>query len=71
MREEMVIEALQSWQTLNEKINELTEDELYLALNTEMDHDKRNHFVIRIHARHTRIKAKREREELLRRCKGK
>ena len=64
----MVIEALGNWQALNEKINELTEDELYAALNTEMSHDKRPHFVTRIHARMSKLKVKRERIELMKAC---
>jgi len=69
MREKLVIESLASWQALNERINELDEAELFSALNTEMSHDRRGHFVIRLHARHTKVRAKRERQELLAICK--
>jgi hypothetical protein len=69
MREHLVIAALENWQSLNETINKLTEDELKSALNTEMSHDRRKHFVTRIHARGAKLRAKREREELLAVCK--
>lgn len=68
IRTETVLAALESWQSLNERINDMNEEELYSALNTEMSHDRRRQFVIRLHARHTKIKAKREREELLAVC---
>ena len=68
IRQKIVLEALENWQFLNERINDMNEEELYTALNTEMSHDRRRQFVIRLHARHTKIKAKREREELLAVC---
>ncbi len=68
IRTEVVLAALESWQNLNERIKGMNEEELYSALNTEMSHDRRRQFVIRLHARHTKIKAKREREELLAVC---
>lgn len=68
MREAVVLESLENWQALNERINTLDEDELKLALNTEMSYGRRKQFVIRLHARHTKIKAARERAELLARC---
>ena len=69
MREDLVITALENWQALNENINSLTEDELKSALNTEMAHDRRKHFVIRLHARNAKLRTAREREELLAVCK--
>ena len=69
IRDQLVLDALASWQALNERIKDMTEEELYSALNTEMSHDRRSQFVIRLHARHTKIKAAREREELLAVCK--
>ena len=69
LRDTLVLEALGSWQALNERIKELTEAELYSALNTEMSHDRRGHIVTRIHARYMKLKAAREREELLAACK--
>ncbi len=68
IRTEIVLAALQNWQALNERIKSMSEEELYSALNTEMSHDRRRQFVIRLHARHTKIKAAREREELLAVC---
>ena len=65
MREQLILDALGSWQKLNEHINDFDEDELYLAMNTEATHDRRSHFLIRIHARYTKTRAAREREELL------
>ena len=69
MRRHLVRAALENWQALNENLTQLTEDELKSALNTERSHDRRKHFVTRIHARGAKLRAKREREELLAVCK--
>lgn len=65
MRDEFVIAALKSWQALNERISQMAEDELKHALNVEMTYDRREQMLVRLHARYTRVRAQREREELV------
>jgi|GEM_PF-7129121 len=64
-RKEKVIEALRSWGSCNRVMGELTEPEVLAALNAERHSHKRADMVIRFHARYTKLRAIRERQELL------
>ena len=66
IREQLVIKALDNWAMLNIHLNRMTEAELQTALNNELEYGKRKQFIIRIHARYTKLRAKREREAMLR-----
>jgi len=70
MRENIVNEALQSWDLLNRHTPSMDEDELRTALNVEVQFSKRKHFLIRIHARYCKLRNARERIELLAVCDG-
>ena len=65
MRETLVNNALQGWRELNAVINEMTEEELALAIKIEVKSAPRNEVLIRLHARFCKLRSQRERAELL------
>jgi hypothetical protein len=59
---------LHSWVTLNDRLNELNEDNLKELLRMEMAGQKRATFVSRIHAMYSRKRTQRERQGYLAEC---
>ena len=58
---------LKSWHTLNEVLNELREDQVKSLLEYEMEYKCRSDIVWRLHQRFSKLRAVRERKELM--CK--
>ena len=61
-----VNKALESWESLNEVLMDMTEDELKAALKREQGSETpRKEHLKRLHRRLGRMRSQREREELL------
>lgn len=58
--------ALGNWRDLNKMLNSLEESQIMVMLDHEMNTKRRKMIVLRLHQRLTILRAKREREELLR-----
>lgn len=54
-----------NWHWMNEDLHKLSETEVQRLLYLECDGKKRPHIVTRLHARYSRLRADRERSELL------
>lgn len=54
-----------AWRWMNEDLHKLSETEVMRLLHMEVDGAKREHIVVRLHARYCRLRADRERAELL------
>ena len=64
--EDSMLHLLSNWKTLAANVGELTEDQSLDLLNYELLTKRRQNVVERLHMRHSGLKVKREREELLR-----
>ena len=60
--------VLSDWETLHKNLNKLGEPQLKDLLNIECKHYSRPHFIIRIHARYSKLRTIRERRELLKKA---
>lgn len=58
-------EVLKSWESLNEHLKDLTEEEIVSLLTDEMLGKRRATTVRRLHERFTMLRAKRERADLM------
>jgi len=58
-------DALESWATLNEFLRGAPEDIAQALLNLERGGKRRVQYLLRIHARYNKMRAQRERAELL------
>jgi len=58
------VHPLDSWQSLQESINDLDEKTLEKLMAEELTGKKRRHMVMRIHSKINRLRADRERQEL-------
>lgn len=54
-----------SWNDFISTLGEYSESELESLLKHESKHRKRRHFISRIHARYSKVRTVREREEIL------
>jgi hypothetical protein len=61
---------VENWVVLNNKLMSYTEDELWMLIEHEIDHDKRPTFIVRLHQRYCILRNTRERVELLEKLKG-
>lgn len=59
-----------TWNSLNEAMQTATEDECKAHLKDEMKSSKRKLFVLRVHSRLNKLRAHRERKELLAKIKS-
>lgn len=57
--------ALANWTTTNEFLRDATEDQAAAALTAERKGKRRLQYLLRIHARYNKVRAERERAELL------
>lgn len=57
--------ALANWTTTNEFLRDATEDQAAAALEHERKHKGRLQYLLRIHARFNKVRAERERAELV------
>ena len=57
--------ALASWQNLNSLLRTISESDCHKLLEIEGKENKRDSFLLRIHARYNILRAQRERRELL------
>jgi hypothetical protein len=60
-------QALNDWRTLNSLISGLTEDQIGEMLEYEAVNAKRPSVIVRLHQRHTALRATRERATLMKR----
>lgn len=65
-----VEKALATWPACNEFLRKATELQAYAALTAERDGKRRVQFLLRLHARFNRLRAQRERAELLKASGG-
>lgn len=61
----MAIEQLQNFRTLNAVLKDANEEECATLLRHEKEHGKRHEFLIRIYGRFNKLRATRERLELI------
>jgi len=54
-----------NWRELNERLAQLTEDEVRELLDTELKVGRRASLIVRLHQRFTTLRAHRERKEML------
>jgi len=64
-RKEELITLAATWRRLNAKLPELNEEEVSYLLNQEVTVEQRLHYFIRLHARFTKLRNHRERDEYL------
>jgi hypothetical protein len=64
-REKLINNCLVNWGSLNKILKKLNEAECEAALLSELEHEKRKQFVIRIHARFSTLRMRRERDNML------
>lgn len=64
--EDSMLNILRNWKTLGATVGTLTEEQSLDLLNYELLTKRRKNVVERLHMRHSGLKVKREREELLR-----
>lgn len=60
-----IANPLSSWVNMNEALKTLTEDKCWKLLEEEKAGQKRAQFMLRIHGRANKLRAERERRELL------
>ena len=65
MTDEMTMQMLSSWKTLNKDLLNLREDQLKMLINFEVSTKKRPDMIARMHARYSKMQAARVRAELL------
>lgn len=65
-----IAEALSSWTALNDFLREADEQEALAALEHERANGKRLQYLMRCHARYNKVRAERERAELLAPARG-
>lgn len=58
-------DALSSWPELNARLAKLPEEELKRLLGRELRGKRRVHFLLRLHGRYNKLRAERERRELI------
>ena len=58
-----------SWRSLNEKLNTLGEDEVYILLQAERVGERRLSILQRLHQRYNTLRVARERAELIKEAK--
>lgn len=58
-------QALHSWITLNNVLNQLSEDQVKSMLEYELQHENRKTFLERLHQRYNTLRVMRERKEML------
>jgi hypothetical protein len=58
-----------SWRSLNEKLNTLEEDEVYILLQAERVGERRLSVLQRLHQRYNTLRVARERAELIKEAK--
>ena len=58
-----------SWRSLNEKLNTLGEDEVYILLQAERVGERRLSVLQRLHQRYNTLRVARERVELIKEAK--
>jgi hypothetical protein len=58
-----------SWRSLNEKLNTLGEDEVYILLQAERVGERRLSVLQRLHQRYNTLRVARERAELIKEAK--
>ena len=61
----LLIAALGNWRDMNKVIGAFNEQQIKLMLDYEMEHKRRIIMVTRLHARFSAMRAKRERDELV------
>jgi hypothetical protein len=59
-----------NWRKLNKEINTLSEDQVLVLLNAELQGRKRVSILERLHQRYTALRAARERIEILKEAKA-
>lgn len=57
--------VFETWKQLMSGLKELTEEQLVFAINYEASVYKRRAFIERMHMRYTKLRAAREREQLI------
>lgn len=66
MMDDSLVALLSGWKVLGAQIGTLTEEQSLDLLNYELLTKRRKNIVERLHMRHSSLRVKREREELLR-----
>jgi hypothetical protein len=66
----LMMALLADYNMLNNKLSELSEDQLWKLIEMELSGKKRKSFVERIHQRFSKLVTIRERAELLEKCNG-
>lgn len=60
---------IQTWARLNKTLRSSTEDDCEILLNKELRNACRGRFLLRIHGRLNKLRAQRERREILQKAK--
>jgi hypothetical protein len=66
----LMMALLDDYNLLNNKLSELSEDQLWSLIDMEIAGKKRKSFVERLHQRVSKLATARERAELMEKCNG-